>query len=109
MNDVTRMSTPGYKLLRGEYNIMAGDEDVWGQVMEWWFSIAEILVHWVDETPELPAEWQFHDAAAHGDTWRPDTHVETFLADYWDCGDITTEDLLTFGEVLSRYADLLRA
>ena len=100
---MTRLGTPGYKLLRGEYNTM--HDDPWGDTMEWLFSIAEILTHWVDD---VPAEWGFRDSPVH-DEWEPESYVETMLTEYWDDGSVTTVDLTAFGQVLNRYADILRA
>ena len=73
--------------------------------LEWLFSISEILTHWVDTPPVVP--WDFHDGA-HGN-WEPESHVENMIAELWDDGSITTEDLVTFGQVLNRYNDILRA
>jgi hypothetical protein len=102
---VTRMGTDGYKSLRFEFNTMF--DEPWGDTMEWWFAIAEVLTHWAGE--QVPAAWQFRDAPGHHDRWEPDGYVEEVLTEYWDDGSVTTDDLITFGSVLSRYADILRA
>ena len=103
---MSRFGTPGYKLLRGEFNMMFSEP--WGDTLEWMFSISEILTHWVETT--VPESWDFHDSPVHH-AWAPEDEGYTaeLIAECWDDGSVTTADLITFGEVLTRYADLLRS
>jgi hypothetical protein len=104
---MTRTGTPGYKALRAEYNMMFDEHDPWGSTIEWMFAISETLTHWADVT-HLP--WDFHDSPVHGD-WQPedDGYVSETLCDLYDGGSVTADDLITFGQVLDRYDDILRA
>jgi len=101
----SRLATPGYKTLRAEYNVSWDGGDPWGSNIEWLFAISEFLTH---EGPGTPAGWDFHDSPAHHG-WEPDGYQEEMLADMWDEGEFTMDDALTFGHVLNRYDDMLRA
>ncbi len=102
---MNRFATPGYKALRGEYNVSWDGHDPWGSNIGWLFAISEFLTH---EGPGTPPEWDFHDSPVHHG-WEPEGYPEEMLADMWDEGEFTIEDALTFGGVLNRYDDMLRA
>lgn len=103
----TKLGTPGYKRLRAEYNIMCGDEDVWGLAMEWWFAVAEFLYH--NEPSMVPAEWKFRDSPMYVPPFCPDDlgMTDARIWEMYDCEEITLEDALAFGRVLTRYARML--
>jgi hypothetical protein len=103
----SRTGTPGYRELRAEYNVMFDGHDPWGSNIGWLFAISEVLTHWAGVT-SLP--WDFHDSPAHGN-WQPedDGYIAERLCELHDDGYVTDDDLITFGTVLSRYDDILRA
>ena len=101
-----RLATPGYRNLRFEFNT-AYSGDAWGEAMSWWFAIAELLYH-AGET--LPDEWQFRDSPMHAaDGWMPEGYTEETLCELLDEGYCTLDDIKTFGEVINRWAGLLKA
>lgn len=112
---VTRMGTPGYKALRAEFGITYDDGDAWGSTLAWWFAVAEILHH---SGPSLvPASWKFRDAPAHEGMDRrayldfsadDDSYQDIEIGALMDSGTVTTDDLVAFGTVLTRYANLLK-
>lgn len=82
----------------------SGDSDLWGWAMSHWFGIAGTLQR--HEPEAIPSAWHY----------RPGIGVEEEVTEYPDCewedgfifGDFTAADLVHAGNVLSRYADLLK-
>ena len=102
----SRLATPGYKALRAEYNVSWDGEDPWGSNFGWFAAMCEFVHHNVGT---VPAEWQFTDAPGHG-TWPDgDIYPDEMIGDMWDEGEFTMDDALTFGHVVNRYDDMLRA
>lgn len=99
-------TSPGYRALKEEWSLTEGDK--WGDTMSWWFAVAETLYHF---GYELPREWEFRDSPLHDD----DTYLDiddgyeiTMLYNMFTNGEVESDDLLLFGHVLFRYANLLR-
>jgi hypothetical protein len=106
---MTALGTPGYKALRYEYNLVF--DDAWGDTIEWWFAIAETLYHRYGNT-ELPREWKFRDSPIHSDEWPEDDNFDYVIQTIHDLiknDAVDYDDLLTFGNVLFRYARILEA
>lgn len=106
---MTILGTPGYKNLRTEFSVMWDGSDPWGSALSWWFAIAEFLYH--HDEGEVPEEWEFRDSPAHYDGFDLDDRgaEDAMIWDMYDLGEFTLDDALTFGRVLSRYLDILRA
>jgi hypothetical protein len=104
----TIVGTEGYKTIRSTFNMYADSLDVWGDAMEWWFSVAEVMYH---NDVEIPGDWEFRDSPMHDGDYLDDTGnaVESELYDLYRNGEATEDDFLTFGTVLTRWANLLRA
>lgn len=100
-----RFTTPGYKDLKFEFNLMFDSYDKWGIAMEWWFALAELLYHEM----ELPASVEFHDSPMHLHGYEPEGHTENMLDELYDAGTVTVDDLKTLLEVITRWAGLLKA
>lgn len=102
------MLTEGYKTIRDAFRMDYDPRhDAWGHVMEWHFAIAEVIIH--KGMRPVPADWEFHDSPMHRDEWTPEGYADEELAALRDDGIIFSRDLIAFGNVLSRYADILRA
>jgi hypothetical protein len=96
--------TAGYNALRTQFRITY-DGDLWGQAMGWLFAIADYLWHTSPE--DIPASWQFrHSPVCNGDN--PDNYELSTIGYMIVNGEITDEDVLTFGKTLGRYANVLR-
>lgn len=102
---MTRMGTAGYKNLRFEFNTMWDGYDPWGSVLEWLFALAETAYH---AGLDIPSEWEFHDSPAHHAEYEPEGYEAERVQEMYECGEVTGDDLITFGQVLNRYADILR-
>lgn len=85
-----------YNDLKAEFKMFA-DGDLWGQTMNWWFSLAATLVF--DRGADCPSEWQYRAPA--GDDRSEDDYAVDILK------QAATDDLLKFGQLLSRYANFL--
>lgn len=109
------LTTPGYKELRWEFNLTFDGGDPWGSTLAWWFAVGEILYH---SGPSLvPASWKFRDAPAHEGMDRhayldfsadDESYQDIEIGALMDAGTVTCADLLAFGTVLTRYANLLK-
>lgn len=102
------MRSEGYMALRAEYNVMFDGGDPWGSNIEWLFALAEFVYH--NEPDMVPESWDFHDSPMHVPPFSPDDwgHVDAMIWEMYDDELITLEDAVTFGNVLSRYDNLLR-
>lgn len=105
---MNRLSTPGYKNLRFEYNMLAEGEDAWGPALSWWFAVAEFLYH--HDEGEVPEEWEFRDAPGHYSGFNPEDegYEDEVIWRLYDEEEITLDDALTFGQVLTRYLGTLK-
>lgn len=86
--------------LIAEYRNM-GDCDAWGSSMQAWFAVAhELFARGAD----IPSHWEFKP----GICLTPETARED--DNYWFevFGEYSDEDLVTFGNILERYARLLK-
>ena len=80
--------------------------DVWGSALGMHFAIADTL-QLTDNG--VPTAWQYRPAALLTE----DTHYEESsdsgqLLDAYQMGDVSSDDLVYWGNVLSRYADLCK-
>lgn len=122
------MLTQGYKNLRFEFNTSFDGEDPWGSTIEWLFAVMETLYH---AGGDMPAHWEFHDSPMHVDgpedgkltvpayesshsegfpvAWWEDAMADSMIAMMFDHGDITCDDLIAWGNVLNKYAGLLKS
>ena len=78
--------------------------DQWGCVMEWFFTVAH-LIHHKCGLHNVPAEWEYRPSPL-------DTEIdaeEFHLIKFWDLDKFECDDLIGFGNVLSRYTDKLKA
>ncbi len=101
-------ATRGYKELRGLYNMDDNEGDLWGNTKEWWFCVTEVMYH---NNLAMPPEWLHEDSPLHDDTYLDEDLAwpESELADLYRDKRVTMQDLLTFGRVLTKYLELLRA
>lgn len=106
----TRLTTPGYMEMRAEFAMaFGGGTDSYQHTVDWWFAVAELLYHYYGA--DLPDDWQFRDSPVHADgDWPEDDgpYADEMLAELAGENRITEADARTFGEVLTRYARLLR-
>jgi len=99
----TPVTTPGYKHIRAEYNMM-DDGDVWGTALEWHFACADILYHY--DPDMVPASWQFrHGPLCEG---IENGYEQDMMDDLLDEGIVDTDDIRAFGNVMERYLNILR-
>lgn len=95
----------GYQYLAGEFRVAFDGADPWGSSMGWFFAVAETL--WHRSAADIPAEWQFgHGMGCDGSS---DDYPDAVVMEMYDSGQVSDADLVRFGNVLSRYTDLLRA
>lgn len=95
-------STPGYKALRAEFNISFDGYDPFGSAMGWFFPLADYLFH--NSAEEIPPAWGYgHGVLCNGER---DDYESEIIGGLADAGQITDDDLLTFGTVLNRYVNL---
>ena len=101
------VTTKGYKALRFEFATGFDSGDAWGSTLEWWFAAAETLYH---HGVKLPDEWQYHDSPVHTDDnyGADDDYATSIVTDLLNSAAVTQDDLLTFGHVLDRYANVLK-
>jgi hypothetical protein len=86
-------------LVREFKDVEDWQHDPWGSAMSVWFAVcAELHMREAD----IPAEWQYR-AAPVDDPRERDTPW------FYTCNEALTTELLTFGELLHRYARRLRA
>lgn len=103
---MTRVGTPGYKILRGEY----AADDSHGRrdsAMEWLWAAVENLYH---DGHELPPELRFTDSPAHADGgYSPlsESMADYMISQLMEEGAVTPQDVLTFAIVLQRYIEVL--
>jgi hypothetical protein len=85
-------------MIKQEYRLTyCGDK--WGHTMSWLFHIADELYHH-RETP-VPDDWGFRPSPL-GPSNDPDSYETECVA------EATDEELVRFGNVLNRYAGLLK-
>jgi hypothetical protein len=85
--------------LKSEFRLMSsGDE--WGDVMQWWFTIADEIYFNRDHL-SVPREWQFKPSPL-GPCNDPDDYATHVVQEADD------ESLAAFGALMNRYARLLR-
>lgn len=74
--------------------------DKWGDIMNWWFTIAEEIYH---NRPNLsvPTEWQFKPSPL-GNCNEPDNYTTTIIE------AATDNALMKFGALIHRYAEMLK-
>jgi hypothetical protein len=95
--------------LRSTITMYFGDEDEYGTTLGWHFAIAELLTL-LEFHHDIPAAWQFRAAPGlDSSTWAEDSHENSELWELWQTGEISADALIYWGNVLSRYADVLRA
>jgi len=80
-----------------DFKLFRDTHDSWGSTMGLWFSIASEL-WW---RGEVPAGWDYSPGAA-SDPRDPDDYFFELIYNE------STEDLISFGEVLQRHARFLR-
>jgi hypothetical protein len=102
---MTRFSTDGYKHLKFEFATAWDGFDPWASVMEWWFAVAEFLYH---EGETLPASWEFRDSPVHAHGYEPEGYPAEMVDDLYDEGLITLADVHALGDVLTKYAGILK-
>lgn len=82
------------------------DGDSWGEAMGTFFAVADVIWHRTAET--IPSEWGYRHSPVcdevDDESW-PHSEIASMHAD----GDVSDEQLVSAGNVLSRYADLLEA
>jgi len=101
-----RRYTSGYQELYETATMYAGDGDVWGWGMSWFFATAHVLHHMTDT--DIPAEWQYrHGIGCDGTRWRDDAETDE-AASLYESGIVTDADLIAFGDVINRYLDWCR-
>lgn len=88
-----------YEQLKAEFK-MSCDDDIWGQTMLWWFTVAD-EIHFKRDDIETPESWQFRPSPL-GPSNDPDDYVTVTVQDAID------EDLLRFGNLLDRYASRIK-
>jgi len=88
-----------YDDIKTEYKLMRDRGDPWGSAMGAWFDLAAELEYRYGETP---SEWQYVPPATAGDPREEDSA-------YFDLfQDASREALVQLGNLLSRYATMLR-
>jgi hypothetical protein len=85
-------------MLKQEYRLTYSG-DAWGNAMNWLFHIADELYH--NRLTPVPDDWGFRPSP-HGPTNHPGDYETECVAEASD------EDLIRFGNVLNRYAGLLK-
>lgn len=98
-------ATQGYKNLDNEFSIGFDGGDEWGSVLSFWFAVAEVAHH---AGAEIPARWQFQDSPVHGDDWVPEDYPASLVQEMYDAGEISNDDLIAFGNKLTRDAHRLK-
>lgn len=78
---------------------LTGDGDRWGNTMNWLFNIADEI--YFNRNFEVPVEWEFKPSCL-GPSNDPEDWVQQIVISSNDV------ELLHWGKVLNRYADLLR-
>jgi hypothetical protein len=79
------------------------DGDEWGNCLGWHFAVAHVLYHF----DEVPSEWQYNHGLCDDDMRDPASNDEAELIYLMeDCG-ITTDDLVSFGNMLNNLHDIL--
>jgi hypothetical protein len=95
--------------LRGTISVSYGDEDEYGTTVGWHFAIAELLTL-IERTDLIPAAWQFRPSPMLSwDSWEEDGYENAELYRLWADGELNVDALTYWGDVLSRYAGILRA
>ena len=95
--------------LRGTIAMFYGDGDEYGTTVGWHFAIAELLTL-LEFHDDIPAAWQFRAAPGlDSATWADDSHENGELWALGQDGELTAESLTYWGNVLARYATILRA
>lgn len=94
----------GYQNLAGEFRMAFDGSDPWGSAMGWFFGVADVLWHAGEDS--IPPEWEYgHSPVCDG----PEDYPDAEISEMFDSGEIDLADLVRFGNMLSRYTDILRA
>jgi len=88
-----------YNDLKAEFKL-SSDGDEWGNVMQWWFTVAD-EIYFNRDTIEVPESWEFRPSPL-GPSNEPDDYPTYIVA------DAKADDLLRFGKLMDRYAGALR-
>lgn len=91
--------TYNYTDLKEEFSIFSDGSDAWGSTLSWWSTIAGELYH--NRNAYIPDAWCYR-ASPCGNDNDPDSIVTEIVE------NATTEALLKFGNVLTRYARRLK-
>lgn len=95
---------PGRAEIMGLYRMSVSDP--WGDTMGMFFAVADVLYHLTAEA--IPNSWEYiHGLGCTGvdpESW-PDSEV----AELYEAGHVTADDLLYVGNVMDRYAGWLHA
>lgn len=86
--------------LKAEFRLTS-DGDDWGNVMHWWFTIAEEIYWHRGPSLEVPPSWRFRPSPL-GETSDPDDYA---LSAVREADDST---LAAFGALIHRYAQRLK-
>ena len=101
------MRSEGYMALRSAYKESFDTGDPWGSNIAWLFALAEYLTH--ETTMGVPAAWEFTDSPVHhDDTWWEEGEPDSTIKEMDENGEFEPQDAWEFGDVLSRYDNLLR-
>lgn len=88
-----------YENLKSEFRLFDCDGNSWGEVMHWWFVIAdEIYFH--RDTIEVPGDWQFRPSPL-GESNSPDDYAVASVR------ETPNDELIRFGALIHRYAGAL--
>ena len=87
-----------YANAKAEFRLTS-DGDDWGNVLGWWFHVAD-EIYWNRDFP-VPEEWEFR-ASPIGPQNEPDEYETEVVRNMSD------DDLAHFGAVLNRYARFLK-
>lgn len=101
------VATIGYQTVRDLFTSSYDGMDVLGSAKTMWFALAETITHETDLT--VPESWQFRDSPLHGKDYKSDDWPDSELAELLAEGYTTPQDLVSFGNVITRYATLLKA
>ncbi len=86
------------KSLKADFKLSC-DGDTWGETMQWWFTIADEI--YFNRDFPVPADWHFRPSPLGPSNEPGEWPVDIVEA----AGD---DELLAFGNLLNRYARLLK-
>lgn len=84
---------------------MNADSDEWGTTMSWMFAICDYLT---DGNVEVPREWEFRQSPFGSDTEAYEYQIIDEIFIHSDDDD-KTQTLIHAGDILVRYAHLLKS